>query len=122
MSAFDDICALSSFVDFARMSSSGDIMRIHTPADLGLTIRERRKQLRLAQQTLADRVGVSRQWIVEVEAGKPRAEIGLVLRTLRELGLGLDVSTDVNSSASAHARAAAPNLDAIVERFRSKRK
>jgi HTH-type transcriptional regulator / antitoxin HipB len=122
MSTFDDIGGLSSFVDFARMSSSGDTMRIQTPADLGLTIRERRKQLRLAQQALADRVGVSRQWIVEVEAGKPRAEIGLLLRTLRDLGLSLDASTDVNSSASARSRAAAPNLDAIVERFRSKGK
>ncbi len=39
-------------------------------------------QLGLDQASLATRVGVSRQWIVAVEAGKARAEVGLVLRTL----------------------------------------
>jgi hypothetical protein len=32
---------------------------------------------------------VSRQWIVEIEAGKPRAEIGLLLNTLEEPSLRL---------------------------------
>lgn len=40
-------------------------MRIRTPVDLGALIRERRKALRLDQKTLAEKVGVSRQWIVE---------------------------------------------------------
>jgi len=96
-------------------------MRIQTPADLGLTIRDRRKQLDLAQQTLADRVGVSRQWIVEVERGKPRAEIGLILRTLRELDIRLETSEAKPSSAQRGA-VRGPDLDAIVERFRSGRK
>jgi y4mF family transcriptional regulator len=97
-------------------------MRILTPTDLGLTIRDRRKQLRLAQQTLADRVGVSRQWIVEVERGKPRAEIGLILRTLRELDVRLETSSVVKSSATTRSTSSAPDLDAIVERFRGTRK
>lgn len=97
-------------------------MRIQTPADLGLTIRDRRKQMGLAQQTLADRVGVSRQWIVEVEAGKSRAEIGLILRTLRELGVQLDVKSELppDSSKPSRTRTRGPNLDQIVDRFRSK--
>jgi y4mF family transcriptional regulator len=52
-------------------------MRIRTPIDLGALIRERRKALRLDQKTLAEKVGVSRQWIVDVEQGKPRLEIDL---------------------------------------------
>jgi HTH-type transcriptional regulator/antitoxin HipB len=103
------------------MSPSDDIMRIQSPVDLGLTIRDRRKQLHLDQQTLADRVGVSRQWVVEIEQGKPRAEIGLILRTLRELNIRLDASNDGETSPSRRASPAAPDLDAIVERFRSKR-
>ena len=64
-------------------------MRIRTPIDLGALIRERRKALRLDQKTLAEKVGVSRQWIVDVEQGKPRLEIGLVLRTADALGIVL---------------------------------
>lgn len=96
-------------------------MRIQTPADLGLTIRDRRKKMGLAQQTLADRVGVSRQWVVEVEAGKSRAEIGLILRTLRELGIQLDAKSALPADAGKRRNQKAPDLDRIVERFRGKR-
>ena len=64
-------------------------MRIRTPTDLGALIRDRRIKLALDQQSLAQKVGVSRQWIVEVEKGKPRAEIGLLLRTIDALGIQL---------------------------------
>jgi HTH-type transcriptional regulator/antitoxin HipB len=64
-------------------------MRIRTPVDLGALIRERRIKLGLDQRSLAQKVGVSRQWIVEVEKGKPRAEIGLLLRTIAALGISL---------------------------------
>src|SRR6267378_2284091 len=65
-------------------------MRIRTPADLGALIRDHRTRLGLDQKSLAQKVGVSRQWIVEVEKGKPRAAIGLLLRTVDALGLLLD--------------------------------
>jgi HTH-type transcriptional regulator/antitoxin HipB len=55
-------------------------MLLRAPIDIGCAIRDRRSKLGLDQQELARRVGVSRKWIVEVEKGKPRAEIGLVLR------------------------------------------
>ncbi|MBS2015167.1 MAG: helix-turn-helix domain-containing protein [Deltaproteobacteria bacterium] len=73
-------------------------MIARTPADLGRLIRARRRALGLGQQELADRVGVSRLWIVEFERGKPRAEVGLVLRTLTALGLALDVSEEEEGS------------------------
>lgn len=66
-------------------------MQIYSPQDMGLLIREQRKKLGLEQRALADQVGVSRQWIVDVEKGKPRAEIGLVLRTIKALHLALFV-------------------------------
>ncbi len=64
-------------------------MRIRTPLDLGLAIRERRRALGLDQRSLAKRIGVSRQWLVEVEKGKARAEVGLVLRALKALDIEL---------------------------------
>ena len=60
-------------------------MILRTPSDLGLLIRDRRKSLGLDQRELAEKVGVSRLWIIEIEKGKPRAEIGLVMRTLLAL-------------------------------------
>ena len=89
-------------------------MRIKTATDLGLSIREQRRKLGLDQQTLAARVGVSRQWIVAVERGKPRAEIGLVLRTLMALGLQLDLSDGKTSSDPT-------DLNALIERARGKK-
>ena len=62
-------------------------MLIRDAIDIGLVIREQRQKLGLDQLARAKRVKVSRQWIVEVEKGRPRAEIGLVLRTIEALGL-----------------------------------
>ena len=72
-------------------------MHIRTPLDLGLIIRQQRRRLGLNQTDLASRVGVGRQWIVAIEQGKARAELGLVLRTLAALDLTLaaDGSRDV---------------------------
>ena len=67
-------------------------MRIRTPLDLGLVIRDRRRKLGLSQSALAEKAGVGRQWLIAVEHGKARAEVGLVLRTLNALDLHL--STD----------------------------
>lgn len=68
-------------------------MLIKTPADLGALIRERRTALRLDQESLAKSIGVSRKWVVEVEAGKPRAAMELIFRALRALGITLQAAT-----------------------------
>ncbi len=83
-------------------------MLIRTPKDLGAIIRERRKALKLGQAKLADRIGTSRQWIVGIEQGRPRAELGLVLRALDALGIRLE------SGVTKEVRKGGPNLDAIV--------
>jgi HTH-type transcriptional regulator / antitoxin HipB len=93
-------------------------MRIRTPIDLGALIRERRKALRLDQKTLAEKVGVSRQWIVDVEQGKPRLEIGLVLRTADALGIVLTVDQPTKGTSLAQPGI----LDSIVDAARKKRK
>ena len=69
-------------------------MRIRTATDLGAFIRERRTKLGMDQISLAKRAGTSRKWLVEVEQGKPRAEIGLILRTLKSLEISIDVEAD----------------------------
>ena len=64
-------------------------MILRTPKDIGAVIRQRRHDAAMDQATLAKKVGVSRWWIHEIERGKPRAELGLVLRTLTVLGVTL---------------------------------
>jgi y4mF family transcriptional regulator len=83
-------------------------MFIRTPADLGAVVRDRRKQLGLDQAGLAARIGVSRQWVVGIEHGRDRAELGLVLRTLDVLGVRLDARLK-NDESTSH-----PDIDAIV--------
>ncbi|MEJ5997940.1 type II toxin-antitoxin system Y4mF family antitoxin [Corynebacterium sp. H130] len=70
-------------------------MRVTTVQQLSVAISERRKQLGLTQQELAERTGVGRQWINEVERGKPAAQLYLILDLLDALGLKVEVSADV---------------------------
>ena len=95
-------------------------MRIRTPIDLGAVIRDRRKKLQLDQKSLADKVGVSRQWVVEVEKGKSGAEIGLVLRTIEALGINLEV--DKIPKVTAQTSAPPVDIDSIVAAARQRRK
>ena len=67
-------------------------MLVRTPADLGAVIRDRRKQLKLDQAAFAKQIGVSRYWVILIERGHPRAELGLVLRALDALDIPLDAS------------------------------
>lgn len=66
-------------------------MQVRSTAEIAAAAKGRRLDLGLSQTDLAERAGLSRKWISEFEAGKPRAELGLVLRVLEELGLRLDV-------------------------------
>ena len=100
-------------------------MRIRTPTDLGALIRDHRNSLGLDQKSLAQKVGVSRQWIVEVEQGKPRAEIGLLLRTISALGIALDAETgskEPKDKSTSHSVDAHVDIDSIVDSARRKRK
>lgn len=101
-------------------------MRIRTPTDLGALIRDRRMKLHLDQKSLAARVGVSRQWIVEVEKGKTRAEIGLLLRTIDVLGITLAAENERPKSSRdtsrSHSVDAHVDIDSIVTSARSKTK
>lgn len=95
-------------------------MLIRTPIDLGALIRDHRRRLRLDQKSLAEKVGVSRQWIVEVEKGKPRAEVSLILRTLDALGIPLTAGEA--RTAKGQSGPSPIDIDSIVAAARGKRK
>jgi HTH-type transcriptional regulator/antitoxin HipB len=93
-------------------------MFIRTPKELGALIRERRKRLGLDQSKLAESVGVSRQWIIEIEKGKPRAAIGLVFRTLEALRVKLAIDEQKKTPQNVDV----PDIDAIVARAQKLRR
>lgn len=97
-------------------------MRLHTPTDIGVLIRDDRKAQRLDQSELARRVGVGRQWIAvsaAIEKGKRRADLSLVLRTLNALGVVL--RADEPSSPAPRRSGSVPtvNVEDILAAHRS---
>jgi HTH-type transcriptional regulator / antitoxin HipB len=94
-------------------------MLIRTPADVGAVIRDRRKQLGLHQSTFAKRIGVSRQWVIEVERGHARAAMGLVLRAIDALGIRLDASSEQPGRRGS--TASAIDINAIVAKAKKSR-
>jgi HTH-type transcriptional regulator / antitoxin HipB len=95
----------------------GYAVLVRTPADLGAVIRDRRKQLKLDQATFAKQIGVSRQWVIEIERGHARAELGLVLRAVDALNIHLDVSAGQNG----RRRPSAVDIDAIVAKAKRRK-
>ena len=94
-------------------------MRIRTATDLGAFIRERRTRLGMDQISLAKKAGTSRKWIVEVERGKPGAEIGLILRTLKSLEISIDLEANPEADSSVATpppgKAVAPNINSVLD-------
>ncbi|UUE96650.1 type II toxin-antitoxin system Y4mF family antitoxin [Xanthomonas hortorum pv. pelargonii] len=98
---------------------------VRTPADIGNVIRATRKSRGWDQARLANEIGASRQWIVDIEKGKPRAELQLILRALQVLGLELLLAPGGADARHRlppdHAAMPSINLDDIVERNRTQR-
>lgn len=65
------------------------LKRVRTIKDAANAVRGRRLELRMSQNELARRAGVSRKWVNEFEAGKPAAELHLVIRVLDAIGFRL---------------------------------
>lgn len=71
----------------------GEQMRVRTIREIGLLVHNERKRQGLSLQAVAERVGCTRQWVAELEAGGERLEVALVLRTLNALGIRIDTSS-----------------------------
>lgn len=65
------------------------MQQVTTIEDFAVLVRARRRDLGWSQAFLADKLGVSRQWIIDMEKGKPRAELALSLALLEALGIEL---------------------------------
>jgi y4mF family transcriptional regulator len=65
--------------------------RTLTPQDIGAIVRAVRKAQNLRQDELAGAAGVGMRFIVDLEAGKPTAQIGKTLQVLQALGCLLEI-------------------------------
>lgn len=67
--------------------------QIPNAKELGLIVRDARKQQGLTQEDLAGLTGTGRRFISDLEQGKETAELGKVLLVLAALGLALYVQS-----------------------------
>ncbi len=86
--------------------------------DLAASVRGRRRSLGLSQAQLAGRAHVSRQWVGQFEAGRPTAELRLVLQVLEALDLRLTLD---ERDGDRREPSSAIDLDALLDEHRRER-
>jgi HTH-type transcriptional regulator / antitoxin HipB len=63
--------------------------RIMTAAELGAALRRRRRELNLAQEDVANVIGVNRRVIGQLEGGKDTVQLKIALEAARAVGLDI---------------------------------
>lgn len=59
--------------------------------EMGAALRSARERAGLTQANLAQRAGVSREWLINVESGRTAAEFPRLLAVIEELDLVVEV-------------------------------
>jgi HTH-type transcriptional regulator/antitoxin HipB len=72
------------------------------------------------QIALAKKAGTSRKWLVEMEQGKPGAEIGLVLRTLKSLEISIDLEADSSVATPQPGKVKAPDINGVLDSLKKR--
>jgi HTH-type transcriptional regulator/antitoxin HipB len=90
-------------------------MLIRRPSELGAIIAAARRARAMTQSALAERLGVSRVWLGQIERGKPSARIDLVFRVLNELDVVLSADIGEPSNTSTAAARSGFDIDAIAD-------
>ncbi|MCQ4615110.1 helix-turn-helix domain-containing protein [Corynebacterium pseudogenitalium] len=60
-------------------------------SELTAAVRDRRLQLGWTQLELAEKIGMSRKWVSDMERGKPTIEIYPLLRAIGTVGLRIEL-------------------------------
>jgi transcriptional regulator with XRE-family HTH domain len=94
--------------------SEGAVARRASAAALafGSAIRRRRKELKIRQAELALATGVSRGFVIDVEAGKPTCQLGRSLLVAEALGL---YPADILAIYNSGPPATSPELPDLLE-------
>lgn len=97
------------------MSAMKD-MTLHNPEQLGAAIRLKRKEKNLTQSELAKLLGAERKWVLHLESGNSKAEVGLVLRAIEVLGLRASLGDKGQPGRGPH-DLGTPRLDQVFQRL-----
>ncbi len=74
--------------------------KIIKPRDIGVLVKNKRKQKKISQSELAEVCGVGRRFISELENGKKESyDLGLALRVLNRMGFELKLIDKENNNA-----------------------
>lgn len=88
------------------------------PEQLGRAVRLKRQEKGLSQSALAAQLGVERKWVIRLESGNPKAELGLVLRALDALGLRASLGDETPPSSRRDSRVSEPSrLEEVFRRL-----
>ena len=68
-------------------SATSNPYRVYSAASLGAGLRHFRKEAGLTQQELANRVGLQRSYLSELEVGKETEQVRRLFQVLRQLGV-----------------------------------
>jgi HTH-type transcriptional regulator/antitoxin HipB len=89
-------------------------MALHTAREIGAAVRARRTSKGWTQEDLAAKVGVSRDWVSDLERGASNPRLNLLLRCLAVLDLGLGLVPDASTGPET------TDLDAVLSRHRGR--
>ena len=67
--------------------TAGSSFRVYTAASLGAGLRHYRLEAGLSQAELAERTGLNRTYLSDLEQGKETEQVKRILRLLRQLGV-----------------------------------
>ena len=71
--------------------ASDQPFRVYTPASLGAAIRHYRHQAGLSQAELAERAGLNRTYLSDLEQGHETEQVKRLLRVFKQLGVRMSV-------------------------------
>lgn len=99
------------------MSLMRDI-RWRNAEQLGRVVRLKRREKNLSQIALAAQLGVERKWVIRLESGNPKAELGLVLKVLDALDLRASLGDAKACSSGVDSRSSEPSrLEEVFRRL-----
>jgi y4mF family transcriptional regulator len=73
-------------------------MEVQSVRELAAVIRQLRREKGWSQSTLAREAGVGREWIIHLEKARPTVELGLVMGTLKALGVRLRIDPQISQT------------------------
>lgn len=65
---------------------------VTSPEEIGRALRERRRELKMTQQEVADSIGVARRVVGELERGKPTVQLQIAMDVSNVLGLDMNLA------------------------------